>query len=243
MALHNILILYLSAKIFLRSFLVTIMGLVIPWSITLALIDIYSLLIHCPIRQPGIFFFIVLGDWVCLALLEDSTFEYVFFLNYKHINMFLQALSFLTLAAASSIAGIVDVLHRADETFCPAELCSRYQISAGLSFLSWFLSMASSLSNLWLLPSLTRWYIHTYIHHHYSTNNIFQPVIFLYGFVYVAQTLQNCNNFDLLKSPSNINSSMYIGSKYWRNSIYFCGKSWLAQTILKHIVTQKKRVR
>ncbi|KAF3671233.1 CASP-like protein 5C1 [Capsicum chacoense] len=110
-------------------FLVTIMGLVIPWSITLALIDIYSLLIHCPIRQPGIFFFIVLGDW---------------------------ALSFLTLAAASSIAGIVDVLHRADETFCPAELCSRYQISAGLSFLSWFLSMASSLSNLWLLPSLTR---------------------------------------------------------------------------------------
>ncbi|PHU10564.1 CASP-like protein 5C1 [Capsicum chinense] len=110
-------------------FLVTIMGLVIPWSITLALIDIYSLLIHCPIRQPGIFFFIVLGDW---------------------------ALSFLTLAAASSIAGIVDVLHRADETFCPAELCTRYQISAGLAFLSWFLSMASSLSNLWLLPSLTR---------------------------------------------------------------------------------------
>ncbi|KAK4340298.1 hypothetical protein RND71_041760 [Anisodus tanguticus] len=110
-------------------FLVTITGLVIPWSITLALIDIYSVLIHCPFRQRGILLFIVLGDW---------------------------ALSFLTLAAASSIAGIVDALHRADATFCPAGLCSRYQISAGLAFLSWFLSMASSLSNLWLLPSLTR---------------------------------------------------------------------------------------
>ncbi|XP_009798302.1 CASP-like protein 5C1 [Nicotiana tabacum] len=110
-------------------FLVTIMGLVIPWSITLALIDIYSVLIHCPIRQPGILLFIVLGDW---------------------------ALSFLTLAAASSIAGIVDLLHRADVTFCPAGLCSRYQISASLAFLSWFLSTASSLSNLWLLPSLSR---------------------------------------------------------------------------------------
>ncbi|KAL3350672.1 hypothetical protein AABB24_023213 [Solanum stoloniferum] len=110
-------------------FLVTIMGLVIPWSIILALIDIYSVLIRCPIRHPGILLFIVFGDW---------------------------ALSFLTLAAASSIAGIVDVLQRADETFCAAGLCSRYQISAGLAFLSWFLSMASSLSNLWFLSSLTR---------------------------------------------------------------------------------------
>ncbi|CAN4107605.1 unnamed protein product [Withania somnifera] len=82
--------------------------------IILGLIDVYSVLIRCPIRQPGILLFIVLGDWV---------------------------LSFLTLAAASSIAGIVDVLHR---------------ISAGLALLSWFLSMVSSLSNLWLLPSLTR---------------------------------------------------------------------------------------
>lgn len=75
-----------------------------------------------------------------------------------------QALSFLTLAAASSIAGIVDLLHRADVTFCPAGLCSRYQISASLAFLSWFLSTASSLSNLWLLPSLSRWSVFRYFH-------------------------------------------------------------------------------
>ncbi|XP_019166053.1 PREDICTED: CASP-like protein 5C1 [Ipomoea nil] len=108
-------------------FLVTIMGLVIPWSVTLALVDGYSVFVKCPIRQPGILLVIILGDW---------------------------ALSILTLAAASSTAGIVDLLLRSDGTFCPSKLCSRYQISAAMAFLTWFLAMASSLSNLWLLPSL-----------------------------------------------------------------------------------------
>ncbi|CAH9124349.1 unnamed protein product [Cuscuta epithymum] len=45
-------------------FLVTTMGLVIPWSITLALIDGYSVYVRCPVRQPGILLVIVLGDWV-----------------------------------------------------------------------------------------------------------------------------------------------------------------------------------
>ncbi|XP_019165109.1 PREDICTED: CASP-like protein 5C1 [Ipomoea nil] len=108
-------------------FLVTIMGLVIPWSVTLALVDGYSLLIKCPIRQLGILLVIILGDW---------------------------ALSFLTLAAASSTAGVVDLLLKTDEALCPSKLCNRYQISAAMAFLTWFLSMTSSLSNLWLLPSL-----------------------------------------------------------------------------------------
>jgi len=46
------------------SYLVTIMGLVIPWSFTLALVDGYSVLVKCPIRQPGIVLIIVIGDWV-----------------------------------------------------------------------------------------------------------------------------------------------------------------------------------
>jgi hypothetical protein len=48
------------------SYLVTIMGLVIPWSFTLALVDGYSVLVKCPIRQPGILLIIVVGDWVCI---------------------------------------------------------------------------------------------------------------------------------------------------------------------------------
>uniref|UniRef100_A0A5B7BV33 CASP-like protein n=1 Tax=Davidia involucrata TaxID=16924 RepID=A0A5B7BV33_DAVIN len=108
-------------------FLVTIMGLVIPWSFTLALVDGYSVLLKCPLRQPGILLIIVVGDWV---------------------------LSILTLAAACSTASVVDLLLHADDSFCPPKFCSRYQISAAMALLSWFLSAASSLFNLWQLPSL-----------------------------------------------------------------------------------------
>ncbi|KAL9391517.1 hypothetical protein Peur_015437 [Populus x canadensis] len=108
-------------------YLVTIMGLTIPWSFTLAIVDGYSVLVKCPARQPGILLIIVLGDWV---------------------------LSTLTLAAACSTASVVDLLLHSDGSYCPPKFCSRYQISAAMAFLSWFLSMASSLFNLWLLPSL-----------------------------------------------------------------------------------------
>ncbi|KAL5788500.1 hypothetical protein ACOSP7_005449 [Xanthoceras sorbifolium] len=108
-------------------YLVTIMGLVIPWSFTLAIVDGYSVLVKCPIRQPGILFIIVIGDWI---------------------------LSILTLAAACSTASVVDLLLHTNGSYCPQKLCSRYQISAAMAFLTWFLSTASSLFNLWLLPSL-----------------------------------------------------------------------------------------
>ncbi|XP_061348641.1 CASP-like protein 5C1 [Gastrolobium bilobum] len=108
-------------------YLVTIMGLVIPWSFTLALLDGYSVLAKCPIRQPGILLIIVVGDWV---------------------------LSTLTLAAACSTASVVDLLLNTNGSFCPPKLWSRYRMSAVMAFLSWFLSLASSLFNLWVLPSL-----------------------------------------------------------------------------------------
>ncbi|XP_057456349.1 CASP-like protein 5C1 [Lotus japonicus] len=108
-------------------FLVTIMGLVIPWSFTLAVVDGYSTLVKCPVRQPGILLIIIVGDWV---------------------------LSTLTLAAASSTASVVDLLLNSDGSFCPIKFCCRYRISAVMAFLTWSLSLASSLFNLWLLPSL-----------------------------------------------------------------------------------------
>ncbi|KAK3412482.1 CASP-like protein 5C1 [Eucalyptus grandis] len=108
-------------------YLVTIMGLNIPWSFTLALVDGYSVLFKCPLRQPGVLLIIVIGDLV---------------------------LSTLTLAAASSTASVVDLLVHANGPYIPPKFCSRYQISAAMAFLSWFLSLASSLFNLWLLPAL-----------------------------------------------------------------------------------------
>ncbi|KAG2703515.1 hypothetical protein I3843_06G132300 [Carya illinoinensis] len=109
-------------------YLVTIMGLVIPWSFTLALVDGYAVLVKCSIRQPGILLIIIVGDWV---------------------------LSVLTLAAACSTVSVVDFLLQCNNgAYCPPKFCSRYQISAAMAFLSWLLSLASALFNLWLLPSL-----------------------------------------------------------------------------------------
>ncbi|KAL5715086.1 hypothetical protein ACHQM5_016964 [Ranunculus cassubicifolius] len=108
-------------------YLVTVMGLMIPWSFTLALVDGYSVLVGGPLRQRGILVIVTIGDFV---------------------------LSFLSLAAACSTASVIDLLVEINGSYCPPKLCSRYQLSAAMAFLSWFLIAASSLFNLWLLPSL-----------------------------------------------------------------------------------------
>ncbi|XP_077233205.1 CASP-like protein 5C1 [Tasmannia lanceolata] len=108
-------------------YLVTIMGLLIPWSFTLAMVDGYSLFVGCPLRQTGIMVVIVVGDWV---------------------------LSMLSLAAACSTAGVIDLLLNTDRPYCAPKFCARYQLSAAMAFLSWFLTGISSLFNLWILASL-----------------------------------------------------------------------------------------
>lgn len=145
------------------------MGLVIPWSFTMAIVDGYSVLVKCPIRQPGVLLIIVVGDWVYTILIHSqlhttSITSKIWWIR----NVSRQVLSILTLAAACSTASVADLLVRAENPYCPPKFCSRYQISAAMAFLTWFLSMASSLFNLWLLPSL--WF---------STRSI---TIFVYDF-------------------------------------------------------------
>ncbi|KAJ7944364.1 CASP-like protein [Quillaja saponaria] len=109
-------------------YLVTVMGLVIPWSITLLVVDAYSVFVKCVPRQPRMLSIILSGDMV---------------------------LSYLSLAAACSTASVTDLLLDAGGgSYCTAKLCSRYQLSAAMAFLSWFFSLTSSLFNLWLLRSL-----------------------------------------------------------------------------------------
>lgn len=106
-------------------FLVTIMGLLIPWSSTLALVDMYSICARCPPRIPGVMVIVVVGDLV---------------------------LSVLSLAAACATIGVVDVLVNFGN-FCVQKICSRYQLSAAMAFISWVLTAASALCNLWLVAS------------------------------------------------------------------------------------------
>ncbi|KAG9440851.1 hypothetical protein H6P81_021016 [Aristolochia fimbriata] len=107
-------------------YLVTIMGLVIPWSFTLAMVDAYALFIQCPLRQPSIMVIIVVGDWV---------------------------LSMLSLAAACATASSIELLLKIDGPFCAPKFCGRYELSAAMAFVSWILTGASSLCNLWILAS------------------------------------------------------------------------------------------
>ncbi|KAA3474318.1 CASP-like protein [Gossypium australe] len=110
-----------------ESYLVTVMGLVTPWSVSLALVDAYSVFVKGLPRQPRVLLVVIVGDW---------------------------ALSFLSLAAACSTASVTNLLVNVSSTYCPSKICSRYQLSAAMAFMSWFLSFASTLFNLWLLPSL-----------------------------------------------------------------------------------------
>ncbi|XP_004509220.1 CASP-like protein 5C2 [Cicer arietinum] len=108
-------------------FLVMVMGLVISWSSTLLVVDAYYIFIKCLPRQRRCILMLTLGDMV---------------------------LSYLLLAAACSTASVTDLLLVADKSYCPGKLCSRYQISAAMAFLAWFLSSASCLFNFWIFPSL-----------------------------------------------------------------------------------------
>ncbi|XP_068345139.1 CASP-like protein ARALYDRAFT_485429 isoform X2 [Pyrus communis] len=64
-------------------YLVTVMGLVVPWSMTLVIVDVYSVFFRCLPRRPRITTVIILGDL---------------------------ALSYLSLAAACSTASTTNLL-------------------------------------------------------------------------------------------------------------------------------------
>ncbi|KAG5061126.1 hypothetical protein AAZX31_01G167800 [Glycine max] len=108
-------------------YLVTVMGLVIPWNITLLVVDAYSVFIQYLPIQRRLIMIIFFGDMI---------------------------LSYLSLASACSTASIADLLLEAGGSHCPPKLCGRYQLSAAMAFLSWFLSFVSFLFNFWLFSSL-----------------------------------------------------------------------------------------
>ncbi|PPS11458.1 hypothetical protein GOBAR_AA09186 [Gossypium barbadense] len=167
-------------------YLVTTMGLVIPWSCTLAVLDGYSVVVKCPVHQPGILFIIAAGDWDEFSggmravqsaenfqnkmangrgawlfrhqcWLQEIGYEWAIDMSVFERLRFLckerMVLSVLTLAAACSTASVVDLLFQTSGSFCTPKCCGRYQLSAAMAFLTWFLSLASALLNLWLLPS------------------------------------------------------------------------------------------
>ncbi|XP_077238910.1 CASP-like protein 5B1 [Tasmannia lanceolata] len=110
-------------------YLIASMGLQLLWSLGLAGLDVYALRIKRDLQNPVLVSLFVVGDWVTATL---------------------------SLAAACSSAGVT-VLFVSDTNFCrvnPYLLCSRFQISVALGFITWLFIAMSSLVMFWLLGSI-----------------------------------------------------------------------------------------
>ncbi|KAK1578787.1 hypothetical protein Q3G72_033135 [Acer saccharum] len=107
------------------------MGLQVLWSFGLACLDLHALRSKRNLQNPVLVSLFVFGDWVT---------------------------AFLSLSSASSAAGVI-VLYAKDlnMNYCKSQpdlLCSRFQISVALAFISWFLLAISCHTMLWLLAAL-----------------------------------------------------------------------------------------
>ncbi|KAJ6806837.1 CASP-like protein 5B3 isoform X1 [Iris pallida] len=110
-------------------YLIASMGLQVLWSLGLACLDVYALRIKRDLHNPVLVSLFVVGDWVTATL---------------------------SFAAACSSAGVT-VLFARDVNFCskfPQLVCSRYEISIALAFITWLLIAASSVVMFWILASV-----------------------------------------------------------------------------------------
>uniref|UniRef100_A0A1D1YXD6 CASP-like protein n=1 Tax=Anthurium amnicola TaxID=1678845 RepID=A0A1D1YXD6_9ARAE len=106
---------YLVAAVVLQS----------SWSLSLAFVDIYALLVRRCLRNPRV---------VCLFTVGDGI------------------TSTLTFAAACASAGIT-VLIGNDLNECARNHCTRFETATAMAFLSWFAVSPSFLLNFWMMAS------------------------------------------------------------------------------------------
>ncbi|KAK1291085.1 hypothetical protein QJS10_CPB18g02108 [Acorus calamus] len=106
-------------------YLVAAVGLQSLWSLSLAVVDIYALLVRRCLRNR---------QAVCLFTIGDGV------------------TSTLTFAAACACAGIT-VLIGNDIGSCGQNPCARFEISTAMAFMSWFAISPSFLLNFWSLAS------------------------------------------------------------------------------------------
>lgn len=131
------------------------MGLVIPWSCTLAMFNIYSAFFRGSLRLPGLTVIVAIGDMVRIFIIVQYCNRLQVLVLHRSVidHLLCQVLSILSLAAASASVGVIDLLLHLNGTYCPPKFCGRYQLSTVMAFLAWLLTAASSLFNLRLVAS------------------------------------------------------------------------------------------
>ncbi|KAK9059799.1 hypothetical protein SSX86_020503 [Deinandra increscens subsp. villosa] len=106
-------------------YLVAALSLQCLWSMSLAIVDLYALLVRRCLRNSRILGFFAVGDAVT---------------------------STLTFAAACASAGIT-VLIGSDFNDCANNHCTRFETSTAMAFVSWFLVSPSFFLTFWSLAS------------------------------------------------------------------------------------------
>ncbi|KAL8152802.1 hypothetical protein V2J09_010562 [Rumex salicifolius] len=107
------------------TYLVAAVGLQSLWSLSLALLDIYALMVRRSFRNSKIVSFFTIGDGIT---------------------------STLTFASACASAGIT-VLIANDLNKCNINHCSKFETATAMAFISWFAVSPSFLLNFWSLAS------------------------------------------------------------------------------------------
>ncbi|KAK6943823.1 Casparian strip membrane protein domain [Dillenia turbinata] len=160
-------------------YLVAAVSLQSLWSFSLAVIDIYALLVKRSLRNPKVVSFFAFGDGsYCLMKLLDGVFRgcfdglvrfrvcvlaiLVFLCLFCRFCLLLskkkkkkrlsQITSTLTFAAACASAGIT-VLIGNDLNLCAINHCTKFESATAMAFMSWFLVIPSFLMNFWSLAS------------------------------------------------------------------------------------------
>ncbi|MQL85400.1 hypothetical protein Taro_017918 [Colocasia esculenta] len=108
-----------------ESYLVAAVILQSSWSLSLAFVDIYALLVRRSLRNACVVCFFTVGDGIT---------------------------STLTFAAACASAGIT-VLIGNDLNNCAQNHCTKFQTATAMAFLSWFAVSPSFLLNFWMMAS------------------------------------------------------------------------------------------
>ncbi|KAD2392710.1 hypothetical protein R6Q59_012475 [Mikania micrantha] len=106
-------------------YLVAALSLQCLWSVSLAIVDLYALLVKRCLRNSKILGFFTIGDAIT---------------------------STLTFAAACASAGITVLIH-SDFNDCAQNHCARFETSTAMAFVSWFLVSPSFFLCFWSLAS------------------------------------------------------------------------------------------
>ncbi|KAH0899788.1 hypothetical protein HID58_049356 [Brassica napus] len=109
-------------------YLVAATGLQSLWSLALATVDVYAILVKRSLQNRRLVSLFAIGDGVT---------------------------STMTFAAAFATAGIT-VLIDNDLNSCSANHCVQFETSTALAFISWFAALPSFLFNFWSLASSSR---------------------------------------------------------------------------------------